>query len=169
MREHVADIYFAPIKVNRDDQSIFVAGDVEYDEISHFVGRWKGTAQRRKTAKLTLPHDLNQRISGPSLSGCWSQNVRSALREITCIGIMYRKMRYDSRSHHLQRPNWSFLLLPLVPLTFLTAFANDARQNEQSPLIISGPDEENKGARDLISMYLTEFYALYRSIADFRY
>ena len=49
------------------------------------------------------------------------------------------------------------------------AFVNRALRDEQSPLIISGPDEETGGSRDLISMYLTEFYALYGSMTDYRF
>ena len=50
------------------------------------------------------------------------------------------------------------------------AFVNQALQDGiLTPLIISGPDEETGRSRDLISMYLTEFYALYGSLADYRY
>ena len=38
-----------------------------------------------------------------------------------------------------------------------------------TPLIISGPDKETGGSRDLISMYLTEFYALYGSMTNYQY
>ncbi|MEW6754286.1 MAG: hypothetical protein AB1505_25380 [Candidatus Latescibacterota bacterium] len=48
------------------------------------------------------------------------------------------------------------------------AFVNVPAGDERTPLIISGPDGKG-GARDLISMYLTEFYGLYGSMADHRY
>ena len=49
------------------------------------------------------------------------------------------------------------------------AFVNVRLQDEQTPLIISGPDGETGGSRDLISMHLTEFYGFYGSITDHRY
>jgi hypothetical protein len=49
------------------------------------------------------------------------------------------------------------------------AFVNAPAGDERTPLVISGPDGESGGARDLISMYLGELYGLYVSMADYRY
>lgn len=54
----MTDVYFAPIEVNRDNQAILVAGNVEYDEFSDFVCRRKSAVQGRETAKLSLLHDF---------------------------------------------------------------------------------------------------------------
>ena len=40
---------------------------------------------------------LNQRTRGLSLSGCCDQNIRSALREMTCINAAYLRLRYAAR------------------------------------------------------------------------
>jgi hypothetical protein len=48
-------------------------------------------------------------------------------------------------------------------------FVNEPLQNEQSPLVISGPDMETGGSRDLISMDLVDLYSLYGSMTDYRY
>ena len=60
---------------------------------------------------------------------------------------------------------WEFVEL----LAKVHAFVNEPLQNEQSPLVISGPDSENKGSRDLISMDLVDLYSLYGSMTDYRY
>lgn len=61
----------------------------------------------------------------------------------------------------------------LHPLTRLLgqahAFVNVRRRDERTPLIISGPNSETGEVRDLASMFLTEFYGLYGSMADHRY
>ncbi len=49
------------------------------------------------------------------------------------------------------------------------AFVNVPFRDEKTPSIISGLDEETGVVRELISMYLTEFYGLYGSITDHRY
>ena len=49
------------------------------------------------------------------------------------------------------------------------AFVNVPFRDEKTPLILSGLDEETGDVRDLISMYLTEFYGLYGAMADHRY
>lgn len=49
------------------------------------------------------------------------------------------------------------------------AFVNVPFRDEKTPLIISGLDEETDTVRDLISMYLTEFYGLYGAMTDHRY
>ena len=49
------------------------------------------------------------------------------------------------------------------------AFVNVPFKDEKMPLIISGLDEETDTVRDLISMYLTEFYGLYGTMVDHRY
>ena len=49
------------------------------------------------------------------------------------------------------------------------AFVNVPFRDEKTPSIISGLDEETGVVRELISMYLTEFYGLYGSVMDHRY
>ena len=49
------------------------------------------------------------------------------------------------------------------------AFVNVPFRDEKTPSIISGLDEETGVVRELISMYLTEFYGLYGSMMDHRY
>jgi hypothetical protein len=34
----MTDVCFAPIEVNRDNQAVLIAGDVEHDEFSDFIG-----------------------------------------------------------------------------------------------------------------------------------
>ena len=52
MCQYVTDIYFSPIKVNRGNQAVLIAGDVKHDEIPDFVSRGKSTPQRGEAAKL---------------------------------------------------------------------------------------------------------------------
>ena len=54
-------------------------------------------------------------------------------------------------------------------LSRVHAFVNVPFRDEKEPAIISGWDEETNTVRDLISMYLTEFYGLYGAMADHRY
>ena len=54
----MTDVYFASIEVNRGNQAVLVAGNVEYDEFSDFVSRRKSAVQGCETAKLSLPHDF---------------------------------------------------------------------------------------------------------------
>ena len=49
------------------------------------------------------------------------------------------------------------------------AFVNVPFRDEKTPSIISGLDEETGVVRELISMYLTEFYGLYGAMIDHRY
>ena len=49
------------------------------------------------------------------------------------------------------------------------AFVSVSLLDDTSPLIISGWDEERGEARDLLSVHLPEFYALYGSMADHRF
>lgn len=67
----------------------------------------------------------------------------------------------------LQKPEgpWDFEQL----LSEAHAFVNVSFREERTPLIISGPEEETGVVRDLISMYLTEFYGLYSAMVDHRY
>lgn len=61
---------------------------------------------------------------------------------------------------------------PLGFVDFLAkvhVFVNEPLHNEQSPLVISGPDVQTGGSRDLISMNLVNFYSLYGSMTDYRY
>ncbi len=54
-------------------------------------------------------------------------------------------------------------------LSGIHAFVNVPFRDEKTPAIISGLDEETGVVRELISMYLTEFYGLYGSMLDHRY
>ena len=67
----------------------------------------------------------------------------------------------------LQKPEgpWDFEQL----LSEARAFVNVSFREERTPLIISGPEEETGVVRELISMYLTEFYGLYGAMTDHRY
>lgn len=49
------------------------------------------------------------------------------------------------------------------------AIVNVSLQDQRSPLVISGPDQETGVVRDLASMTLTEFYSLYGSMTDYRF
>ena len=49
MCQHVTDIYFSPIEVNRGNQAILVTGNVKHDKIPDFVSRGKA---RRSAVKL---------------------------------------------------------------------------------------------------------------------
>lgn len=49
------------------------------------------------------------------------------------------------------------------------AIVNVSLQDQRSPLVISGQDEETGVVRDLLSMTLPEFYSLYGSMTDYRF
>ena len=76
------------------------------------------------------------------------------------LGFMHMYERW-------QKPEgaWDFEQL----LSGVHAFVNVPFRDEKTPAIISGWDEETNTVRDLISMYLTEFYGLYSSMTDHRY
>ena len=54
----MADIHLAAIKMDRSDQPIFVAADVEDDPLVHFVGGWKCGAEFGKISELRGGHHL---------------------------------------------------------------------------------------------------------------
>lgn len=71
--------------------------------------------------------------------------------------VMYERLRVD------EEPQLAHLL------GRTRAFLNMPRSDERTPLIISGPDPDSDGDRDLISMYCTELYGLYAAVSDHRY
>jgi len=54
----MTDIYFAAIEVNRCDQPVFVAADIENNPVIQFIGRGKNLSQFGKTIEFGLLHDL---------------------------------------------------------------------------------------------------------------
>ena len=58
MREQVTDVHLATIEMDGRDEAIFVASDIEYDQVPHLVGGWEGRTQGIKTAETTPVHDL---------------------------------------------------------------------------------------------------------------
>lgn len=54
----MADIHLAAIKMDRSDQPIFVAADVEDDPLIYFVGGWKCGAEFDKISELRGCHHL---------------------------------------------------------------------------------------------------------------
>ena len=76
-------------------------------------------------------------------------------------------LAFPTMYERLEKPEgpWAFEEI----LAKVHAFVNVRLQDERTPLIISGPDEETGGSRELISMYLTEFFALYGSMTDYRF
>ena len=61
----MADIHLAAIEMDRSDQPIFVAADVEDDPLIHFVGGWKCGAEFGKISELRGCHHLE-----PARQGC---------------------------------------------------------------------------------------------------
>jgi len=68
--ENLPDIDLATIEVNRGNETIFVASDVEDNELSYFVRRGKGRPEAVKVVKLTAVHDLE-----PSGQGIFAVRV----------------------------------------------------------------------------------------------
>lgn len=54
----MTDIYFAAIEVDRCDESVFVATDIENDPMIYFIGGGKDLSQFGKTVELDLLHNL---------------------------------------------------------------------------------------------------------------
>ena len=83
----MTDVYFAAIVMDGCNQAILIAANVEHGEVIHnFSGR-KSFSQSAKLPKSVVCMIVCQRRSGCSLSEWLSQNVRSALREMTRISL----------------------------------------------------------------------------------
>jgi len=93
----------------------------------------------------------------------WLSRLKAADVVVGCPDALAFPAMYE----RLEKPEEPRELEELLARTH--AFINVVRQDERTPLIISGPDEETGGSCDLISMYLTEFYELYGSVTDYRY
>ena len=105
---------------------------------------------------------LVSRASQESFNG-WIDRIATAAVVVSPpreLGFLHMHERLQK----LEGP-WDFEQL----LSETHAFVNVSFREERTPLIISGPEEETGVVRDLISMYLTEFYGLYGAMADHRY
>lgn len=93
----------------------------------------------------------------------WIDRIAAAAVVVSSPG----ELGFLHMHERLQNPEgpWDFEQL----LSEAHAFVNVPFRDEKTPLIISGLDEETDTVRDLISMYLTEFYGLYGAMADHRY
>lgn len=58
MGQNITNIHFAAIEMNRCDQPVFVAADVEDDPMVEFVGGGEDLPQFGKTIEFGLLHDL---------------------------------------------------------------------------------------------------------------
>jgi hypothetical protein len=56
--QHVADVDFAAVEMDGSDESVFVAADVEYNEVADFVCRRKGGTQGLKVREVMPLHDF---------------------------------------------------------------------------------------------------------------
>ena len=105
---------------------------------------------------------LVARVSQEPFNG-WIDRIAEAAVVVSHPG----ELGFIHMHERLQKPEG-----PLDFEQFLSgvhAFVNVPFRDEKTPLIISGLDEETDTVRDLISMYLTEFYGLYGAMADHRY
>ena len=105
---------------------------------------------------------LVPRVSQEPFNG-WVDPIAAAAVVVSPPG----ELGFLHMHERLQNPEgpWDFEQL----LSEAHAFVNVPFRDEKTPLIISGLDEETDTVRDLISMYLTEFYGLYGAMADHRY
>ena len=105
---------------------------------------------------------LVARVSQEPFNG-WIDRIAAAAVVVSPPG----ELGFLHMHERLQKPEgpWDFEQL----LSEAHAFVNVPFRDEKTPLIISGLDEETDTVRDLISMYLTEFYGLYGAMADHRY
>ena len=71
----MSNINFAAIKVDRDNQAIFIPADVENDPVLYFVRGGKNGSQLSKTVKIGLFHNFE-----PSCKACLT--VRMFLPEL---------------------------------------------------------------------------------------
>lgn len=70
MREDVPDVKLASVEMNRSNQPILVAADVEHDPVIDFVRRRKGGAQISKTLEVSAPYRLE-----PPCQRCFAVRV----------------------------------------------------------------------------------------------
>ena len=56
--QNMTDIHFAAIKMDRGDEPIFVAADIENDPVVYFIGGRENLSQFGKTAEFGLLHNL---------------------------------------------------------------------------------------------------------------
>ena len=105
---------------------------------------------------------LVSRVSQEPFNG-WVDRIAAAAVVVSPPG----ELGFLHMHERLQKPEgpWNFEQL----LSEAHAFVNVPFRDEKTPLIISGLDEETDTVRDLISMYLTEFYGLYGAMMDHRY
>lgn len=105
---------------------------------------------------------LVSRVSQEPFNG-WIDRIAAAAVVVSPPG----ELGFLHMHERLQKPEgpWDFERL----LSEAHAFVNVPFREERTPLIISGLDGETETVRDLISMYLTEFYGLYGSMMDHRY
>jgi len=58
MCQNVTDIYFTAIEMDRCNQPVFIATDIEDDPMVKFIGRREDLSQFGKGVKFSLLHDL---------------------------------------------------------------------------------------------------------------
>ena len=105
---------------------------------------------------------LVSRASQESFNG-WIDRIAAAAVVVSPPGEL-GFLHMHERLQKLEGP-WDFEQL----LSEARAFVNVSFREERTPLILSGLEEETGVVRDLISIYLTEFYGLYGAMADHRY
>lgn len=66
----MADIHLTAIEMDRSDQPIFIAADIEDDPLIYFVGGWKCAAEFGKISELRGCHHLE-----PARQGCLAVGV----------------------------------------------------------------------------------------------
>jgi hypothetical protein len=69
MRQNVANVNLAPIKMDGGDQPILVAAYIEYNPIANLISRWKGFPQLCKIAIPSLADDLKPTQKGRTAIG----------------------------------------------------------------------------------------------------
>jgi len=58
MTQNMTNIHFAAIEMNRCDESVFVAADIENDPMVYFISRGEDLSQFAKTIEFGLLHNL---------------------------------------------------------------------------------------------------------------
>lgn len=56
MGKDVADVHLAAVEVDGSDEPVFVAADVEHDQVTHFVGCREGGSQFVEVAEIGCLH-----------------------------------------------------------------------------------------------------------------
>jgi hypothetical protein len=57
MGQHMPDIDFASVEMNRCYQPAFISAYIEHNQIINFICGWECPPQRHKTGKITLSDD----------------------------------------------------------------------------------------------------------------